>query len=252
MKKLLEKKYVHNENIHNLKAPRLIVPHLINLFNPKSVIDVGCGIGTFLYVFQENGIENVLGVDGGWVDSSKLHISERFFLERDLEKKLNLNKRFDLALSLEVAEHLKQNVADVFVESLVSLSNIIIFAAAIPKQGGQNHINEQYPKYWQEKFLKHNFHFYDIFRECYWQNKNVPWWYKQNMFLIGHESVSFPDRIKEKKLNGPARMYIHPELYEFHMNRLEALEKYINKIQNGQGLIKLAFRIVKNKFSFLL
>lgn len=93
-------------------------------------------------------------------------------------------------ISLEVAEHLSPRAADTFVASLVSLGDIVVFSAAIPGQGGQNHINEQRHDCWQEKFQKHNFHFYDVLRPIFWNNENVDWWYRQNMFVVIKEGVA--------------------------------------------------------------
>ncbi len=147
-------KYVYDPEHHNLDAPREIVPFLIDKFHPQSVVDVGCGNGTFLSVFLENGIKDILGLDGGWVNRSELYIDGAFFLEKDLEKDLSINRKFDMVLCLEVAEHLSGDVADNFINNLTNLGDIIIFSAAIINQGGQNHINEQPFDYWIEKFSK--------------------------------------------------------------------------------------------------
>jgi 2-polyprenyl-3-methyl-5-hydroxy-6-metoxy-1,4-benzoquinol methylase len=61
---------------------------------------------------------------------------------------LDLEKEFDLVVSLEVAEHLPASAADQFVNTLVKHGKKILFSAAIPGQGGQDHLNEQWPDYW--------------------------------------------------------------------------------------------------------
>lgn len=61
-----------------------------------------------------------------------LYVSESIFYAHDLTKPLHLNRRFDLALSLEVAEHLPKKSAEIFVDTLCKLSDTIIFSAAIP------------------------------------------------------------------------------------------------------------------------
>ncbi len=70
-------KYKHSEVIHNLSAPNQIVPLLMEICNPKSVIDVGCGVGTFLSVFKKHGVNDVLGIDGSWTNRELLakHLS---------------------------------------------------------------------------------------------------------------------------------------------------------------------------------
>ena len=146
------KPYIHTEAIHNLSAPRVIVPIVLEMIKPNSILDVGCGIGTWLKVFEEYGVDDYLGIDGDYVDRSTLKISEKRFLPNDLRKRWSLNRKFDLVVSLEVAEHLPEEVADLFVSTLSAHGDTILFSAAIPGQGGQNHVNEQWPTYWQKKF----------------------------------------------------------------------------------------------------
>src|SRR5687768_14165313 len=155
----MKNKYTHSEEVHNLSAPQEIVPQLVKLFNPKSVVDIGCGLGTFLHCFKLEGVKDVLGIDGPWVNKEllKKYLNENEFLERDLEKEILLEKKYDLVLSLEVAEHLAPESADIFIQSLISSGRIIIFSAAIPRQGGQNHVNEQWLPFWEDKFMRYGY-----------------------------------------------------------------------------------------------
>ena len=247
-----EIKYVHLDKDHNLNAPGEIVPYLINIFHPKSVADVGCGLGTFLNVFLENGVNDLLGIDGRWVDKSKLFIPENYFIEKDLEQKFTVDKKFDLVLCLEVAEHLSGQSSDVLVENLTSLSNIIIFSAAIKNQGGQNHINEQPCSYWVEKFKAHGFIFYDVFREVSWNNPRIDWWYKQNMFLVVRDtkdmSIFFPG--KEPMIE--VREYVHPELLAMYTEQIKIFKQSLKKIKDGKSsprfYLKLLQKSIYNKF----
>jgi hypothetical protein len=205
---MAKKKYVHTDFQHNTKAANEVVPSLINLLNPKSVIDVGCGTGTWLYVFKQHGVKEVLGVEGNHLNKNLLMISEEELITANLEMPIKINKRFDLCISLEVAEHLKESSADIFVQSLTNLSDTIIFSAALVNQGGQNHINEQWPQYWQQKFSKHGYEFYDVFRTVFWQNTNIHYWYKQNMFLVAKKGI-----LPSYTSNNSIINYIHPELF---------------------------------------
>lgn len=187
--------YVHDEEVHNLEAPGAIVPLLCEALGPTSVVDVGCGTGTFLRCFKDIGVEDVFGVDGSWFDPSKLwaNIEQDEFLEADLSAPLELGRRFDLAISLEVAEHLPPEAADTFVESLCGLSSVIVFSAAMPMQGGQHHLNEQWPEYWIEKFEARGYKAHDVLRPALWDNDKVFWWYRQNAMLLtaaGHEEAA--------------------------------------------------------------
>jgi len=179
-------KYIHSEAVHNLQAPQEIVPRVIELLRPNSVIDVGCGIGTFLHVFKQHHVVDVLGVDGDWVDRGLLskYLAPAEFVERDLETPLNVGRRFDLVVCLEVAEHLGAHAAATFIDSLTTLGDAILFSAAIPGQGGQNHLNEQPLSYWISLFQARGFRYNDSVRRLFWTNDKVQWWYRQNMVLF--------------------------------------------------------------------
>ncbi len=206
------KRYIHTEELHNMTSPRLIVPLVLNLY-PKiqSVVDFGCGLGTWLRAFKEKGVHEILGLDGEWCDKSLLlkNLTESDFKMVDLESPISLNKTYDLVISLEVAEHLSEKAADTFVQSLVNAGNVILFSAAIPGQGGYNHLNEQFPEYWEEKFLRHGYIFHDIIRDKIWDIAEIEFWYKQNMFIVAHESINFP---ADTDFKYPV---IHPDLLKF-------------------------------------
>ncbi|MGB6269592.1 MAG: methyltransferase domain-containing protein, partial [Olleya sp.] len=133
-------KYIHTSKIHNMSAPRIIVKCVLEYIKPKSVIDFGCGVGTFLKAFKENNVKDVLGLDGAWADRKLMskYIEFDEFREVDLEKEIFLEKKYDLAVSLEVAEHLSESSADILIKNLTQSSDIILFSAASPFQGGQN------------------------------------------------------------------------------------------------------------------
>lgn len=179
-------KYKHKTDIHNMLAPRELVPIIMQFGNFNSVVDVGCGLGTFLRAFKENGVEKILGIDGPWCKKELLfqNISEEEFLEFDLERDFNLNYKFDLAISLEVAEHLSPSRASSFVENLCNLSDTVLFSAAVPYQGGENHLNEQPLSYWINLFNKNNYKCLDVIRPLIWNNNKIFWWYRQNIVLF--------------------------------------------------------------------
>lgn len=203
MKKYL-KNYKHDIQTHNTKAAKNFLPILFEYIKPNSVIDVGCGTGTWLKVFKNLGVLEILGVDGNYIKKESLEIDKKYFILHDLSEPFVSNKKYDLAVSLEVAEHLPEQSADIFVDTLTSLSNTILFSAALPFQGGQNHINEQSFAYWVKKFNKKGFIVKDLFRERIWNNENIDWWYKQNMFLVVKEDID-----NQKNIND----YYHPDNY---------------------------------------
>jgi hypothetical protein len=166
----------------------------MQLLNPKNVIDVGCGLGAWLNIFSKYGVSDILGVDGDYIDENKLIIPKENFKKANLGLPLDLKKKFDLAICLEVAEHLPPSEADSIVETLINHSDTILFSAAIINQGGQNHINEQWFSYWEKKFHSHGYTFYDIIRPQIWYNQNVDWWYKQNIFIVSKKTINQPSK----------------------------------------------------------
>ena len=117
-----------------------------------SAVDVGCGVGTWLSVLRERGVDTVRGFDGAWVRADLPTIPRESFIAVDLTERIPKSDRFDLAISVEVAEHLRRLAAETFVDSLVDLSDFVLFSAAIPHQGGKHHLNERWQDYWAGLF----------------------------------------------------------------------------------------------------
>jgi SAM-dependent methyltransferase len=138
-------------------SAKVIVPLVMELIRPRSVVDVGCGTGIWLSVFEEHGIEDFLGIDGEWVSKKKLEIPEEHFVPFDLERAFYADRKIDLVVSLEVAEHLPRECAETLVDTLTRLGNVVLFSAAIPYQVGENHVNGQWPAYWMELFGNRRF-----------------------------------------------------------------------------------------------
>lgn len=229
--------YLHTEVVHNMEAPREVVPIVLKMLEVNSVLDVGCGTGTWLKAFEENGIEEYTGIDGEHLIMKHLQIPPSHFIAIDLNSSWSLKRKFDLVISLEVAEHLPESQADEFVARLVEHGDTILFSAAVPGQGGQNHINEQWPAYWRNKFLKHGYYFHDIIRPLIWNNDKVEWWYKQNMFLITKEKIDLIADLSR----------IHPDFFALTISNQK---EYISSLKNGQQGMKLAMKIFWNSFIY--
>jgi len=190
------------------QSARICMPLFIELLNPNSILDVGCGQGNWLNVCRELGADDITGVDGAYVREEELKMAKDKFVPHDLMKPFNLERQFDLALCLEVGEHIPDEHAKTLVESLTKHSSAIIFSAAVPGQGGVNHINEQWPWYWKEKFAKHGYVQLDPFRRLLWGNSKVLIYYQTNIFLYVDEiihrdlidKVGVPDRRSELTL----------------------------------------------------
>ena len=200
----------------SLASARVIVPMVLELVPARSVCDVGCGMGTWLQAYMENGVDDVLGFDGPWVDENALKIPKDRFRRADLSKPLDAGRKFDLASSLEVAEHLPGESAAQFVKILTGLAPTVLFSAAIPYQGGTGHINEQWPSYWAGHFASHGYVAIDWLRSKIWQDPNVEWWYQQNIMLFANaEALQSHARLADIYEAGPRSpvSLVHPELF---------------------------------------
>lgn len=224
--------YIHTEKIHNKRSATILLPILFDILNPGSVLDVGCGTATWLAVCSDLGITDYVGIDGNYVDTKSLMIPQSNFIATDLRETFDLNRKFDLVICLEVAEHLPPSSATVLVQNLVNHGDVILFSAAIPDQGGQNHLNEQWPEYWRALFLKHGYYFHDVIRPRIWENENIDWWYRQNIFLVNKTP---PEANQYQSLS-----FVHPGLLkEITNDRLI----YYNSLITGRQGLKLGVKI---------
>lgn len=167
-------------------SAQAVVPRINALLNPlgpplhpMTVLDVGCGIGTWASHWPGS-----VGVDGDYVRRNQLRIPRENFVAHDLRTPLDLGRRFDLALCLEVGEHLPAKAAPTLVESLCRHSDVVVFSAAVPGQGGEDHINERWPSWWAKRFVAHGYKAYDLLRDDMWWDQRVEWWYRQNTVVF--------------------------------------------------------------------
>jgi SAM-dependent methyltransferase len=150
---------------------------------PTSVLDVGCCRGIWLAEWMSRGLNDVYGIDGSYVDVTRLAIPRERFSPMDLSQAFSLSRRFDLVQALEVAEHLPESAAESFVESLTRHGDVIMFSAAVPGQGGEHHVNEQPLRYWRAKFARRGYAAYDALRPLLRGKAEVEPWYRYNLLV---------------------------------------------------------------------
>jgi SAM-dependent methyltransferase len=168
------------------RSAEIMFDHLEPLFAfvPRSLVDVGCGSGTWCRVFGERfGSDDILGIDGDYVDRAQLRISPAHFLAHDLTRSLPARRRFGLAMSLEVGEHLPPESGPELVRTLVGHADHVLFSAAVPGQGGEFHINERPLDYWRGLFAAHDYIAVDCLRPSLHRNRQVEPWYRFNTLL---------------------------------------------------------------------
>ncbi|MCB1519287.1 MAG: hypothetical protein KDJ37_01795 [Hyphomicrobiaceae bacterium] len=200
-------------------SARLTLQDLVAVLPIESVVDVGCGDGRWLRQCAGLGVPTIAGVDGPWTNADALVIPATCVTTTDLERQFTLDRRFDLAISLEVAEHLAPSASEQFVDNLVALSDCVLFGAAIPYQGGYRHINERWQTFWAGQFERHDYQAFDLFRYKLWNLASVHFWYKQNMLLyIKRERHDLTRAVNAHISRTGVRQLpidlVHPEKYE--------------------------------------
>ncbi|HEV7346190.1 MAG TPA: methyltransferase domain-containing protein [Devosia sp.] len=174
--------FYENRRAHTAHAAATILRALPAGLPRRRLADIGCGTGTWLAAALAAGAETAFGVEGDWVTTAMLDDSRIAFAPHDLEQPLAA-PRVDLAISLEVAEHLTPARATGFIADLAALAPAILFSAAVPGQGGVGHRNEQWQSWWAAHFAAHGYNAHDVIRPAIWADEAIPAWYRQNTVL---------------------------------------------------------------------
>jgi SAM-dependent methyltransferase len=209
-----EKFFAHRTG--SRRSAEIVVPLLVDLLRPRSVVDFGCGTGEWLAAFLSAGVVDILGIDGDYVDRGRLAIPAEKFRAHALAEPLELGRRFDLALCLEVGEHLPVDAAPQLVSSLVAAAPLVLFGAAIPDQRGEGHVNEQWQEWWAARFAETGLVPVDVLRRALWRDERVEWWYVQNTFLYGvaEELDRVPELSDLRRRTAPELIsVVHPRGY---------------------------------------
>lgn len=173
-------------NMTALRSARKFLPLALAATGAKSVVDVGCGQGAWLSVWRDLGVEDVFGLDGAYVERARLLIPPEAFEVADLSRPFFAPRRFDVAQSLEVAEHLPPAASQGMVAGLCALSDIVVFSAAQPGQGGEMHINERKISWWAAQFAAQGYGAFDCLRPALAQEHDVSPWYKFNTIVYAN------------------------------------------------------------------
>lgn len=195
-----------NRQIEGASRSAMLVAPLICSLVPEAtnVVDVGCGTGAWLKEFKALGL-SVQGLDGNPADAS-LKIDPSEFQRTDLSQPIRSDRQFDVALCLEVAEHLPKERAAGLVADLCRLSDVVFFGAAIPRQRGTGHINEQWQSYWVNLFQANGFTCSDPLRPLIWDDRRIEVWYRQNILCF-----------RRKEFDGSSSAIlldvVHPDLW---------------------------------------
>jgi len=222
-----DSKYYEKQVQGSLNSARRILPILLERLNPSSAVDVGCGTGAWLSVLKELGVQSVQGLDASDLPPELRLITEAEYRYCDLSAPFHVERKFDLAISVEVAEHLCARRADGFVGDLTELADVVLFSAAIPFQGGRGHRNENWADFWNKLFQQRGFQVCDLIRPQIWNDANIAVWYRQNLFVyVRRASPHY--RLFDDVAHAFPLDAIHPEIY---LNAVHGRRKPATRIE---------------------
>ncbi len=192
----------------------VVAPLVHKLFKPVTVADVGCGEGWWAQAFAELGCD-VRGFDGEYVQTSPL--GDRF-VPADLSTGFHFEQaKPDLVVCLEVAEHLPPDRAVSFVQDLCwSQPRALLFSAAIPGQGGVNHLNEQWQSYWAALIEAHGYKVSGGLRRELWHDERVEPWYRQNLLLAVPADLELKGALYNLFAKPWPLDLVHPEIWRWY------------------------------------
>jgi SAM-dependent methyltransferase len=229
------------------RSAQEILPLVFQEIPCRSVVDVGCGVGTWLRVCKELGAAEITGIDGDYVRPEELEIDAKEFHPMDLSGTLRWDHTYDLAMSLEVAEHLPASAADEFVHFLTSLAPVVLFSASIPGQGGTNHINEQWPDYWAARFEERGYRTLDYIRPRVWMNENVERWYAQNVILFARGDFLASRPVLQALAAGTQRdqlALVHPRTLDAALTAIRSLQEEVARLDPDNLRLRELLRVV--------
>jgi SAM-dependent methyltransferase len=224
----------------SLAAATTMLPALFETVRPKSILDIGCGVGAWLRAAIDLGVEDVLGVDGSWVNPDQLMIPRDKFQIADLASgNWKPQRNFDLGLCMEVLEHIPDAAGRVVVKRLSEHTTIALISAAIPGQGGggHNHINEQWQSYWAKIFEEHGFLASDALRRSSWAKTCIPYWYRQNAVIYASAEVLRNFRFLQTPIDDLD--IVHPVLFRKRCLKKPKSKRLLSQLRKrlfGKGL----------------
>ena len=210
---LYSRRFFSDNVAGSLSSARVLLGAVFDIYRPVSIVDVGCGAGAWLKAAEELGALELTGLDGEWVNPSNLASARIAFYPTNLEGPFKLGRKYDLCLSMEVAEHLAPSAATQFIDNLCAASDVVLFSAAIEHQGGVMHLNEQPQSYWAARFSSNGFEHHDLFRPLFWHDKRVDPWYRQNALLYVNSSNPLAALLRDRTHPSIPLDLVHPEIF---------------------------------------
>jgi SAM-dependent methyltransferase len=238
------------------RSARIVVPLVMKLVRDvRSVVDVGCGTGVWLASFKDAGVPRILGLDGGAAaEQGQLEIDPEEFRDANLELGIKFDESFDLCLCLEVAQHLTDRASSSIVRDVCKLSDVVLFSAAIPGQGGTHHINERWPSYWVDLFASEGYEVLDVIRGRIWHDARVEWCYRQNLLLFANKAgLSRITRSLITTIGATPINIVHPACFEQYRGLIgqgEASSPQVRSLRQRNAHLEHYLQMILNSTSW--
>ena len=228
---------LQTEEADTARSAGRILEILFRYYRPRSVLDVGCGLGTWLKVAEALGVREIRGLEGHGLDPARLVIDPAAVQLTELEQGFDCGRRFDLAICLEVGAHLAEAAAPGLIAALTRHAPAVLFSAAIPYQGAHPHANERFLSYWAVLFARFGFRPLDVIRGEIWDDPAVLWWLRQNVVLFAHDELIAANEGLQRQSTAAAAPHplslVHPELY---LDRLQRARQQLDELDRLRQL----------------
>lgn len=154
---------------------------LIEKFGMTNVVDFGCGMGDYIKRIMDLGYK-CEAYDG---NPNTPSLTNGIGKVLDFSEKFNLNRKFDLVMSLEVGEHIPKEYENIYINNICNHSNnYILISWAIIGQSGDGHVNCQNNDYVIKEMDKNGFE-YDELNSINLRNLTTnAWWFKNTIMFF--------------------------------------------------------------------
>jgi hypothetical protein len=194
-------------------SQRCLLSFIYDLRAFSSLVEVGCGQAGWLHAGRRLGAGEIRGYDFPGASAEARGLTTGEFVATDLNEEIRVERKFDLAICMEAAARLPRSAAATLIRSLTGASDWVLFGAALPHQGGLDHVNENWMEYWAALFAQAGFLCYDILRPRFWHDARVAFYYRQSSCLYVRPGSHYALRARGHTPSSRPPSLIHPEMF---------------------------------------